>query len=113
MPKLFFGRSLAPSDPSTSHRVSRFMPEDSGRWIILFDSIHHVLAAEELFKERGLWCDLTPVPRDLSSNCGMAIEFRTADLEAVHSLLRDLSVRPRSIHRPGTGGHVDVTDAVF
>ena len=88
------------------------MPEASERWIILFDSIHHVLAAEEVFKERGIWCDLTPVPRDLSSDCGMAVEFRVTDLDAVRSLLHDLPVRPRSIYRPSHEGHVDVSDAV-
>ena len=89
------------------------MKRDSGdneqRWIILFDSIHHVIAAEEAFKENDVWCDLTPVPRNLSSDCGMAVEFRRSDMEVVRRILADPRVRPRSIHRPCSEGHADVT----
>ena len=81
------------------------------RWIILFDSIHQVIAVEEVFKTTGVWCDLKPVPKDLSSDCGMAIEFRRCDLAAVRQVLSASQTRPRSIHRPGPRGHVEVTTA--
>jgi len=78
-------------------------------WIILFDSIHHVLAAERVFKDRGVWCDLVPTPRDLSSDCGMAIEFRSGDVAAVRSLLADPAMKPRSFYRPSPSGYQEVT----
>jgi hypothetical protein len=74
--------------------------------VILFDSIHHVLAAERVFKEQGVWCDVVPTPRDLSSDCGMAVETREADLAAVRQVLASPRVRPRGIYRPGDAGHV-------
>ena len=82
-------------------------------WVILFRSIHHVLAAEQVFQQRGIWCDLVPVPRDLNSDCGMAIHFRPRHLPAVRSLLSELHVKPHSIHRPVPTGHADVTDGVL
>ena len=82
--------------------------DDPSRWIILFDSIHMVLAAEGVFQEQGIWCDLVPVPRDLSSDCGMAVVFRARDLAAVRSLLADPRVRPRNVYRPCPGGHEEV-----
>lgn len=87
--------------------------ESEEHWIVLFDSIHHVIAAEDAFKENGLWCDLTPVPRNLSSNCGMAVEFRRCDVEAVRSVLTDPDVRPCRIHRPDRVGYTDVTAVVL
>lgn len=74
-------------------------------WVLLFDSIHYVLAAERAFRARGVWCDVVPVPRELSSDCGMAVEFRHSDLEAVRGMRADGSVRPKAAYRRTTGGH--------
>lgn len=41
--------------------------------LLLFDSIHDVLRAEKLLKEHSIANELIPVPRNLSSNCGMSI----------------------------------------
>ena len=83
--------------------------DDDARWVILFDSIHHVLAAERVFQEQGVWCDLVPTPRDLSSDCGMAVAFRPGDLAAVRALLADPRLRPQNVYRPSPGGHQQVT----
>ena len=91
--------------------MNRIEPLEHPRWIILFDSIHHVIAAEEVFKQRGAWCDLVPVPRDLSSDCGMAIQFRPHDLPLVREVLGDPRVRARHVYRPSPDGHTEVTDA--
>lgn len=82
--------------------------DDALRWVILFDSIHFVLAAQRLFNERGVWCDLVPVPRDLHSDCGMAVEFRRRDLDAVCSLLADPRVGSCKVYAPSAGGHEEV-----
>jgi hypothetical protein len=69
------------------------------RGIILFDSIHDVLAAEQVLKECRLWCDLVPAPRDLKADCGMVVEFLEPDLVAVRSALIDGAVRPGRFYR--------------
>ncbi len=66
--------------------------------IVLFDSIHYVLVAERVFKEREVWCDLVPTPRDLSSDCGMAVEFRACDLDAVREVLADRRVKAQAVY---------------
>ena len=78
------------------------------RWRVLFDSIHHVLAAERAAGERGVWHDLVPVPRPLSSDCGMALEFRAADLAAVEEVLKAPGLRWRGVYRPAAGGYEPV-----
>lgn len=86
------------------------MPLDpTGCWILLFPSIHHVLAAEAIFKERGIWHDVIPVPRGLSSDCGMAIAFCPEDREAVRHTLADRRVRVRGVYRPDQGSYEEVT----
>jgi hypothetical protein len=79
------------------------------RWIALFDSIHHVIAAEQELKANGVWCDLVPVPRDLSSDCGMAIVFQPAELGRVQQIVQGSRVKWRDFYRPVTKGHEIVT----
>ena len=72
--------------------------------VAVFDSIHAVLAAERAFLAAGLACDLVPIPRGVTSDCGMALLFRTADLElrARSSRRPTLGSRLRGIFLPGT-----------
>lgn len=59
--------------------------------VILF-SIHFVLKAENLCKKSAIAHDIIPVPREISSDCGMALEFSQADQEKVLNLLRRASL---------------------
>jgi len=53
---------------------------------LLFNSIHYVMKAEELLKDARIIIDLVPVPREISSDCGMCIAFSEQDLRKVISL---------------------------
>jgi hypothetical protein len=44
--------------------------------VLIFESIHKVLKAEKLLIEAKLKLEIIPTPRDLSSNCGMAIRLK-------------------------------------
>jgi hypothetical protein len=43
--------------------------------VIIFGSIHRVMKAEKLLKRKGLTVDIIPVPREISSDCGVALEL--------------------------------------
>jgi len=43
--------------------------------VFLFSSIHQVMRAEKMLKGKGMEIDLIPVPREISSDCGVAIEL--------------------------------------
>jgi hypothetical protein len=43
--------------------------------VLIFSSIHQVMRAEKLLKGKGIKIDLIPVPREISSDCGVAIEL--------------------------------------
>ena len=50
------------------------MVED-GDCVAIFQSIHRVMKAEKVLKGSGLAILLIPVPRQLTSDCGLAIRF--------------------------------------
>lgn len=45
------------------------------RCVFIFESVHRVMKAEKLLKGNGVKIDLIPVPREISSDCGVAIEL--------------------------------------
>ena len=65
--------------------------KDSTTYFFLFHTIHDVLKAESALKSQGTVFDLVPVPRALSSDCGVCIASqRPAD--NIISLLFSLSI---------------------
>lgn len=49
------------------------MPNNN-QCIILFYTIHDVLKAEKILKKHHIAHELVPVPRNLSSDCGMCVK---------------------------------------
>ncbi len=47
--------------------------------VILFNSVHHALRSEKILKGMGIPHKLIPVPRHISSDCGVCLRF-TIDL---------------------------------
>jgi hypothetical protein len=47
--------------------------KDSSAYFFLFHTIHDVLKAEKTLKARGCLFEIEPVPRILSSDCGVCI----------------------------------------
>ncbi|OGJ87359.1 MAG: hypothetical protein A2268_14490 [Candidatus Raymondbacteria bacterium RifOxyA12_full_50_37] len=55
--------------------------------ILLFQSTRAVIKAESLLNATGIACTVIPVPKQFSSECGMAIVLQTALLARVNELL--------------------------
>lgn len=54
--------------------------------IVVFDTTHHALWAEEVAKEKGLAVEVVPAPEGTSAKCGMALEVLEesyGELEAI------------------------------
>jgi hypothetical protein len=49
--------------------------------VLLFESISATLLAEKILKKRGVPHKLIPIPRYLSSDCGVCIRIRESDLQ--------------------------------
>lgn len=54
--------------------------------VILLASSNHALKAEKLLIQAGIACKLIPVPRQLSSECGVCLRIAAADRPAVLAL---------------------------
>ena len=67
--------------------------------LLIFNSIHKVMSAEKLLKDAGLDVRVMPVPRSLSSDCGLAIAFRLMQRQAVEELLSAGDCPPHSLYR--------------
>jgi hypothetical protein len=66
--------------------------------VILFSSIHFVLRAEKLMKGKEFSIDLIPVPRHLSSDCGVCLRIEWEQREMICSLLEEGGVKIEEIH---------------
>ena len=69
-----------------------------GEYVAIFNSIHRVMKAEKLLKERRLPILLIPAPRALTSDCGLAIRYGAADRDEVEKLLAEAGVAPEEIY---------------
>ena len=63
--------------------------------VLLLESIHQVMRAEKLLKAKGVKIDLIPVPREISSDCGMAIELPSEEERKVMNLLEERGIPVR------------------
>ncbi|MEN6616107.1 MAG: DUF3343 domain-containing protein [Syntrophorhabdus sp.] len=61
------------------------------KFILVFHSIHDVLRAEKILKENAIVNEIVPIPRNLSSDCGMCIEVDD-DITAVYRLIRPIDI---------------------
>jgi len=59
------------------------------RCLFVFRSVHHVMKAEKLLKNRGFKIDLIPMPREISSDCGVAIELPLESYEEACVFLKE------------------------
>jgi len=76
----------------------------------IFSSIHFVLKAEKLLKKTGLVVETIPVPRKISSDCGIAISFAAGDVSKVRELLEERKVRLQGIYILSPDGTYSVVD---
>jgi len=76
------------------------MAETRPRWgVAVFHSTSHALRAEKAAREASLAIKLIPVPRQLSSDCGLALRFPWEDVGRVQSLLAAKGVLIAGVHR--------------
>ena len=57
-------------------------------WVITFDSVYYVMKAERILREKGIGINLIPTPREISSDCGVAIELVDSRLDLVKEILQ-------------------------
>jgi hypothetical protein len=84
-----------------------------GDLVAIFNSIHRVMKAEKVLKERRLEILLIPLPRSLASDCGLAIRYAEADHRPISAVLAEVDLLPAQLYRFSNGTFVPVTDAAL
>jgi hypothetical protein len=78
--------------------------------ILIFRGTHQVLSAEKRLKGGGVSMRLVPVPRRLTSDCGLAIRIPLAERERAREVLAAARLLPRSAHLPRDDGEYDLVE---
>ena len=64
----------------------------SGRMVILVYSTSHAVAIEKLLKARGIEAAMVPVPRHLSSDCGICVRIPAAAAEQARACVEESGI---------------------
>ena len=81
-----------------------------GHLLAVFNSAHRVMKAEGLLKELGVPILLIPAPRQLQTDCGLALRFCESDREAVMHILEQNQLLPAFVSMLKEGAFVTVWD---
>lgn len=66
--------------------------------VILFHSTSHAVHAEKVLKRIGIPCDMVPVPRHLSSDCGVCIRVGRGSVTRAREALEAARVEIEGAH---------------
>jgi hypothetical protein len=66
--------------------------------VVLFHSITGALQTEKRLKGKGIATKLIPVPRQLSSDCGVCLRFRSEDEPEVKKALEEERIDIQGIY---------------
>lgn len=66
--------------------------------LITFYSVSGALLLDMVLKKRGVACSVIPVPRELSSSCGYAVEIEAHDGAPLTSLMDDGEIEWEAVY---------------
>lgn len=66
--------------------------------VIIVYSTSHALRLEKLLQEIDIHCKLIPVPRQISSNCGVCARIPRSDIEAARQAIASIEMDIEGIH---------------
>jgi hypothetical protein len=75
--------------------------------VLIFRGTHQVLSAEKRLKGGGVSLRLIPVPRRLTSDCGLAIRIPLDHRDRAREILSRARLLPESVHLPRLDGGYD------
>jgi hypothetical protein len=66
--------------------------------VVIFYSTSAAIRAESLAKKQGLAIKLIPVPRHLSSDCGICLKFNNEDQQSIKEILAERKIEYDDIY---------------
>lgn len=65
--------------------------------VILVESTSQALHVEKLIQKQGIESKMIPVPRHLSSDCGVCVRINRSSIEKVKQIIREQNLEHASI----------------
>lgn len=62
------------------------------KYVLSFNSTHHAILAEGVFKSEAIEYKMIPTPRHVSLSCGLSIVFNKYDLDRVNKLIEEKKI---------------------
>jgi hypothetical protein len=81
-----------------------------GDYLAVFNSAHRVMKAESVLKSRGLAILLIPAPRQLMTDCGLALRIAPQIKDEVIRALTEEQLLPAFINRFTSGKYINEQD---
>jgi Protein of unknown function (DUF3343) len=66
--------------------------------VALFDSTSQVMRGERVLGQAGVQVKMIPTPRQISSDCGMALRFDREESDRVVTILSENSIPVRGVY---------------
>ena len=73
-------------------------------YVAIFHSIHKVMKAEKILKQAKIEMLLIPVPRQLTSDCGLAIRYAEKERGEIEAILGQENLSPEELFRKVESG---------
>ena len=77
-------------------------------FILTFPSIHKILKAENILKDKGISFRLNPAPPSLAAYCDLVITVSEASFPGANAALIAVKLKPKAVYRASGGAYVKV-----
>jgi hypothetical protein len=67
--------------------------------VIIVYSTSHAMRVEKLLQEKGIACKMIPVPRQISSDCGVCVRILQSDVEVARRVVEAAGVEIKGVHQ--------------
>ncbi len=81
--------------------------------VATFNSTHHTIQAEGVFKEKSISFRTIPTPREITRSCGLAILFALDDLDKVKKMADDGEINIANIYKYTKEGHQNRAEKII
>lgn len=81
-----------------------------GDYVAIFHSIHRVMKAEKQLKRAKVEILLIPAPRQLTSDCGLAIRYQESVRTDVINILKIGALEPAEVYKKVAEGFEKVAE---
>lgn len=71
---------------------------------VIFKSMTYVLSAERTARKSDISCRIIPIPRNLSTDCGMCISIKAEDYDVFLKAMEEKGLVPERVEEHKTSG---------